>query len=168
MVGLKTVVVILCVLVGGSILGSAQVQWVPNAADGKVPKDAILAGHEDKTQLYVCRAELGDGGVHPGKTSGELCIVGQKGNAEEKTKFEIAIARSYKWGHWNWDDAFIGGKKPGARGLVDLYVCRALIGEAVVPGKAFRYRPHAGHCFVPFEGSERDITNDFELLRIER
>lgn len=164
MVRMKLLIVVVSLLVWGPLLGYAQVQWVPSHPGAKVPKHAIVGGHEGKTKLYVCRARLADG-IHPGKTSGGVCIIGQKGGVEHKTKFEIATARHYKWGHWGWKTAFIGGKQFGR---VDLYVCRMRIEGAVVPGKAYGYGPHAGHCFVPFKGRERNFTKGFELLKIER
>ncbi len=141
------------------------VQWVRHKAGAHIPNDAIVAAREVDHKLYVCRAQLRDG-VHPGATTGDLCLVPQKGKVEKANEYEVAVGRDYSWRRDYLEDAVIAGRQGRAS---DLYVCKARVvssaGEnTIAVGKTYRSGPHAGHCYVSFEGSEFDVTSGFEVL----
>lgn len=149
-------------MVAAAGVSSAQVKWVAPEPSGKLPKNAIRAGREAGKALYLCRAKLSDG-LHPGKTDGTVCVVGQKGKPEDVRQFEIATGRHVKWSRGDWSTALAGGLQFGT---MELYVCRARVEGDVVPGKAYGHGPHQNHCFVPYHDRELDFDGNFELLHV--
>ena len=51
----------------------------PNTVKGGV--------HKNGTNMYICRAHMGDG-VHPGKLYGKTCYIGWGGKEHAVTKYE--------------------------------------------------------------------------------
>lgn len=144
----------------------AQIRWLPQNASLKLPDDAVLATQNGPAKLYVCRAQLKDG-VHPGATSGEACLIPNRGNVEKATSYEIAAGSGYSWGVPGWENAVPAGLQ---HKVTDLYSCRAEVASAdgskvMAVGKAYRSGPHNGHCYVAYQDHEVDVTSGFEVLR---
>jgi DM9 repeat len=144
----------------------AQVIWVShNAAHELIPENTIVAGKKHGVRLYVCRARL-KVGVSPGESTGSICIVPYLGKADVFHKFELATSLNYSWYRGQWENAVIGGRQ---HGNANLYACRARVIQdkidyGFIPGKAFRFGPHANHCYIAFQGKELDFKGHFELL----
>ena len=79
--------------VPGSPAGSAAqepiVLWMP-AANGSVPANPIIGGHEPGRTLAVCRA-IYNKGVHPGKVVGKNCNFGYAGKEVLAPQYEVLV-----------------------------------------------------------------------------
>jgi len=60
------------------------------AANGYVPRNAVVGGSEDGHPLYVCRANY-SGGKHPGKIIGKHCMFGYAGVEIMQSYYEVLI-----------------------------------------------------------------------------
>ena len=144
---------------------AADLQWTARLETGSTPPGAIVLERNAETAILLCRAWLDDRNLHPGITSGDVCAIPQKGVVEKLSVFEIAVGGRAAWSAGRWEDAV----KVGRQGPVDLYFCRAPIraGNVAVGwayGKAYREGPHAGHCYVGFQGREVGLSENFELF----
>ena len=139
---------------------AADLEWTTAKAAG-----AIVLERAADTAVLLCRAKLADGGLHPGVTTGDVCAIPQKGVVEKLPVFEIAVGGRPAWSAGRWENAV----EVGRQGRFDLYFCRApmRVGNVAVGwayGKAYREGPHAGHCYVGFQGREVGLTEHFELF----
>jgi hypothetical protein len=133
------------------------------AANGDVPRDAILAGTDiDGAPLYICLAYAHDG-LHPGKLRREFgaCDISWGGHEEFYSGYQVLAP------FWQ-SQAPAGGLDFPAGYDVDgttLHVCRAygFLGDptwGLYPGK---YRPDFGTCNFGKYGQERWGT-PFDVL----
>jgi len=143
--------------------------WV--ACQGSdIPDNAVVAGYEDgEPTLYVARGSVGASDLTPGKAGKRLgkCLVSWTDTERSISSYEVLIASpgTYKWvpipdgamdilktpglilGGHDVDDVYRDG----------MYVARAQLSGALVPGKASRTFLHLtlkGQVVIPTTGRE--------------
>ena len=129
---------------------------------GTLPANAVRAGDDGGEPLFVC-VVAGWGGQHPGVLDNlGVCRVAW-GGQEHQFDDDFLVLVDSGDGSWETvaagevpDGAFrAGGDDSGA-----LYVCRAGVGGALVPGKLTA----EGWCYVARNGEELYFTKDYEVL----
>jgi hypothetical protein len=154
---------------------SAPWKWEPLTSGKKIPKNAIPGGQSaSKVNTFICRTTYDKdiyGGLHTGVFENDSCRIGWGGLEIVRDTFDILILKTpteTKWvkpadiqeyseespwrvvrGGWNEKEQ-----------STPLYVARALLGEAFIPGKNL-----GENCNFSYRGKE-EVSRDFELLLV--
>lgn len=137
----------------------AAFAWIAYDKDAP-PADMV---HADETKRHpICRARL-QGGLHPGRLSGDACAItfGETVRLIRASEVLVAKAADVTWvaasGSRMPAGALAGGFEPGRK----LVICRAKIRAVVFPGTVVD-----GRCAIAF-GSHELKERPYEVLVIE-
>ncbi len=137
----------------------AGYNWV-GGSNGSVPPGAIQSGSDNGVPLYACRANIGNGKLHPkyGK-----CYVPYGSGEQEFTTYEVLVGDSMRWVPMTGSipqNAVLAGYEPNG---AFLHVCRANIQSGSTPGK---YSAISKVCYLPYGGKYTE-TRTFDVLVAE-
>ena len=145
--------------------GGVRLVWEP--ARETIPQNAVEAGNENGTNIYVGQATMANGSVHPGKVFGPegglICNYGYGGKEiVEKSDYKILtqVPLQLEWVAYQGAipvGAVSGGNERGT----DLLVCRTNYKGAMHPGKMV-----GSKCNIGWGGKEIAATN-YEILTNE-
>ena len=133
--------------------------WVSARTGSPLPPRAAVAGEENGTPVYVCRAEYG-GGVHPGKVVDGYCYIGFAGKEIQLREYQVLLKMkdyTLAWGppKEGLEEAFAGGHESGH----PLVVCRGEYKDGFIDsGKVV-----GGKCNIGYGGLEIMLPQ-FEVL----
>lgn len=147
--------------------------WTPwDSAHGGVPPNAFIAGQENIVGrpgqvriLYICQADLGLRGVHPGKVVEGSCNVGYDSKEIKWGSYQVLTnvdPRNVAWVRESNGNVPPGAFEGGRESQRTLYVCRGSYTNGVHPGKVV---DHA--CNIAWGGREPHLQ-DYEVLVIRR
>jgi Protein of unknown function (DUF3421) len=134
----------------------AGYNWV-SGSNGSVPPGAIQSGSDNGVPLYACRANIGNGKLHPkyGK-----CYVPYGPREQEFTTYEVLVGDSMRWVPMTGSipqNAVLAGYEPNG---ALLHVCRANLQSGSTPGK---YSAISKVCYLPYGGKYTE-TRTFDIL----
>jgi hypothetical protein len=140
--------------------------WV-EAANGKVPPDAVVGGQEDNRRVYVVRFKTKEGNMIPGKlVESNKTAEGPYGGVRTSSVYQVLTnpdpKRKFKWiptsGFNIPDGAFVAGKEEDNT----LYVARVSHDSgSILIGK---YHAPYGTIYFTHEGHEKRLEKNFEVL----
>jgi hypothetical protein len=136
--------------------------WVSARTGSPLPPRAAVAGDENGTPVYVCRAEYG-GGVHPGKVVDGNCYIGFAGKEIQLHEYQVLVKMKDYTLDWaaprnGFEGALAGGHESGH----PLFVCRGEYKGGIDSGKVV-----AGKCNIGRDGLEV-VLPDFEVLYLKK
>jgi len=128
---------------------------------GRLPKNAVVGGHEMNRVLYMCQSRY-QNGIQPGKVVDNRCNITYAGKEIEQLYFRVLTGHGFRW-VWGSDGympprAVAGGYENGH----PLMLCRARFGRGIHPGKIV-----AGVCNIGYGGKEYRIPGYQVLVKIK-
>lgn len=94
--GIVTLLLSLAFALPTAASADSGVEWKRWA--GRLPQNAIVGGidHEQREQLYICRAYYTNG-VHPGKILGKKCNIGWGTREIVLDQFEVLVSTNPRY-----------------------------------------------------------------------